>query len=70
MRPVIPQNPTRAIKRRLNQKLYYPRYRIEVLFHKLKRFRRVATRYEKTACNYLAIAHVACIILWLSYRGI
>jgi transposase len=32
----------------------------------LKRFRAVATRYEKTGTNYLAIVHVACIMAWLN----
>ena len=31
-------------------------------FHGLKRFRAVATRYEKTAQNYLALVHVACML--------
>ncbi|NRD65781.1 transposase, partial [Corallococcus exiguus] len=32
----------------------------------LKRFRAVATRYEKTATNYLAVLHLACMMLWLN----
>ncbi len=32
---------------------------------KLKRFRRVATRYEKSARNHLAVAIIAGIVLWL-----
>jgi len=41
------------------------RYRVEVFFHRLKRFRALATRYEKSARNYLALLHIACITLWL-----
>ncbi|MGD0524763.1 MAG: IS5/IS1182 family transposase, partial [Polyangiaceae bacterium] len=33
--------------------------------HNLKRFRAVATRYEKTARNYLALVQLACARLWL-----
>jgi transposase len=32
---------------------------------RLKQWRRVATRYEKRAANFLALVHVAAIILWL-----
>jgi len=38
---------------------------VEVFFHNLKRFRALATRYEKTARNYLALVHFACALLWL-----
>jgi len=40
-------------------------YLVEVFFHHLKRFRAIGTRHEKTACNYLALVHVACARLWL-----
>jgi transposase len=33
--------------------------------HKLKHFRRIATRYEKRAANYLAMITLAAILLWL-----
>ena len=42
------------------------RYLVEIFFHNLKRFRAIATRYEKTARNYLALVQVACAWLWLS----
>jgi transposase len=45
--------------------LYKERHLIECRFAKLKQFRRVATRYEKTARNYLAIVTLAATILWL-----
>jgi transposase len=64
MRPVICCNPTRKRKRRLDRRLYRKRYLVEVFFHNLKRFRAVATRYEKTARNYLALVHLACTWLW------
>jgi transposase len=38
---------------------------IERLFNRLKQFRRIATRYEKRAANYLAMLHIAAITLWL-----
>jgi transposase len=35
-------------------------------FQKLKRFRRIATRYEKKARNFLAFVHLASILIWLA----
>lgn len=66
MKPVIPPNPTRKTQRRYDKKLYRRRYLVEIFFHRLKRFRRIATRYEKTAAHYLALLHLACAVLWLS----
>jgi transposase len=67
MKVVICCNPTRKRhRRRLNRHLYRKRYRVECLFHDLKRFRAVASRYEKTAQNYLAIVELACAWRWLN----
>jgi transposase len=41
------------------------RNRIERLINRLKQYRRVATRYEKRAENYLAMLTIAAIMLWL-----
>jgi transposase len=62
---VIPNNPSRARKYPLDAHLYAQRHLIECCFSKLKQFRRVATRFEKTAQNYLAIITIAATILWL-----
>ena len=65
MKPVIHCKPERKIKRRLSRSLYRLRYLVECFFHRLKRFRAIATRYEKTAGNYLALIQLACITIWL-----
>ena len=62
---VIPNNPSRAIKHPLDKHLYAQRHLVECCFSKLKQFRRVATRFEKTARNYLSIVTLAAIVLWL-----
>jgi len=62
---VIPNNPSRAQKHPLDHHLYAQRHLVECCFSKLKQFRRVATRFEKTARNYLAVITLAAIILWL-----
>lgn len=65
MLPVIHPHPSRKKRRRINRQLYAIRYRIECFFHSLKRFRAAATRYDKTSCCYLAVLHIASMILWL-----
>ena len=62
---VIPNNPSRAKKHPLDEHLYAQRHLVECCFSRLKQFRRVATRFEKTARNYLAVVTLAAIILWL-----
>ena len=65
MVPVIHPHPSRKKRRRLNQRLYGIRYRVECFFHDLKSFRAAATRYDKTATCYLAVLHVVAMLLWL-----
>jgi transposase len=62
---VIPNNPSRTRKHGFDRDLYTERHLIECCFAKLKQFRRVATRYEKTARNYAAVVTLAAIVLWL-----
>lgn len=62
---VIPSSPSRALKSPLDTHIYKERHLVECCFSKLKHFRRIATRYEKTARNFLAIITVAAIALWL-----
>ena len=65
MKPVIHSRPERKKKHRLARALYRQRSLVECFFHTLKRFRPVATRYEKTSRNYLALLHLACARIWL-----
>ena len=62
---VIPSHPSRAKKLPLDKELYKERHLVECSINKLKHFRRVATRYEKTATNFMAMLTVAAIALWL-----
>ncbi|MCA6105600.1 IS5 family transposase [Bradyrhizobium sp. WSM 4400] len=62
---VIPNNPSRALKYPLDKHLYAQRHLVECCFSKLKQFRRVATRFEKTARNYRAVVTLAAIVLWM-----
>jgi transposase len=50
---------------KFDKSVYRLRNRVERCFNRLKQFRRVATRYEKKAQNYLAVLTIASIVLWL-----
>lgn len=65
LKVVIHSRPERKKSLPLDRALYRKRYLVEVFFHNLKRFRAVATRYEKTARNYLSLVQLACAWLWL-----
>ena len=61
---VIPSHPTRTVIRDYDQAMYKARHLIENFFAKLKQYRAIATRYDKTARNFLgAIYCVASVIL-------
>ena len=62
---MIPNNTSRAQTYPVDEHLYAMRSLIECCFSKLKQFRRVATRYEKTATNFLAVVTIAAIVLWI-----
>jgi transposase len=63
--PVIPPKSNRKIKRQCDFALYAERNLIERFFNSIKQFRGIATRYEKTARNYLAGLHLVCALAWL-----
>ena len=46
---------------------YRLRSRIEQLFNKLKNWRRIATRYDKTRTSYLGFVSLASALLWLPF---
>ena len=64
--PVIPNNPTRKRRHPFDRKAYRLRNVIERTFSRLKDWRRVATRYDKLARNFLAaVAIAAFVTYWL-----
>lgn len=62
---VIPPLKTRTVQRRYNRRKYKHRNLIERLVNRLKHYRRIATRYEKKALNYLAFVHLASALVTL-----
>jgi len=64
--PVIPNRCNRNEPFAFDRRLYKLRWRIEAAFNRLKDFRRIATRYDKLARNYLAsVCLVAAVVWWL-----
>lgn len=64
--PVIPPKRNRKIQRTFDKEIYKARHLIENFFCKLKQFRAIATRYDKTARNFLAAIHLAASVIWLN----
>lgn len=62
---VIPPRRNRKRPASYDKELYKKRHRIENFFSRLKDFRAIATRYEKTAQNFLAGIYMAAAIIWL-----
>ncbi len=62
---VIPSKKNRKVSRVYDQHLYKECKKVEWFINLIKQYRRVATRYEKTARNFLGFVHVASIMILL-----
>jgi transposase len=62
---VIPPKKNRRCPREYDKQLYKERNLAERFINRIKQYRRVATRYEKTARNFLGFVHVAAIMVLL-----
>ena len=63
---VIPPRTNRSSPRDYDRELYGARHLVEKFFAKIKRFRAIATRYEKTARNCLAAVQLVASVVWLN----
>lgn len=63
---VIPPKSNRKTPRTFDKEMYKARHLIENFYCKLKQFRAIATRYDKTARNVLAAIHLVAAIIWLN----
>ena len=63
---VIPPKSNRVVEREYDKALYKERNWVERLFNRLKHYKRVATRYDKTSASYLGFLALASTMLWLS----
>jgi transposase len=62
---VIPTQKNRAAQREVDPHLYRERNLCERFWARAKQYRRVATRYEKKAANFLAFAWLAALMVML-----
>jgi transposase len=63
---VIPPKKNRREQRLYDKALYKARHLIENFFCRLKQYRAIATRYDKTAGNFLAAVYLAAAVIWLN----
>lgn len=61
----IPTQKDRKVQRSVDPAIYRQRNQVERFFCKLKHFRRIATRFDKLARNFLAAVLLASTRLWL-----
>lgn len=61
----IPSTSQRLVHRSVDKRIYRQRNLVERFFCRIKHFRRVATRFDKLARNFLAAVALAATRLWL-----
>jgi len=62
---VIPSRANAKVPRSIDENLYKDRNKIERFFNRIKHYRRIATRYDKTAASFLAFLHLAAAMILL-----
>jgi transposase len=62
---VIPSNRSRSQAIPHDKDLYKERNLVERFINKIKHYRRIATRYEKTALSYLSMLSLVGAMIWL-----
>jgi putative transposase len=62
---VIPSRANAKEPRIIDENLYKDRNKIERFFNRIKHYRRIATRYDKTATSFLALLHLAAAMTLL-----
>ena len=67
IKAVIPSRANRRLPRAFDRDAYKDRNRIERMFNKLKNWRRVATRYDKTASSFMAFIAIASAKIWMPF---
>lgn len=60
----------RKTKYRPRRKTYSKRNAVERFFNKLKHFRAIASRFEKSAANYLALVKLAAARIWMRFMSL
>lgn len=63
---VIPPRSNRNNPATYDKDIYKDRHLIENFFAKLKQYRAIATRYDKTAQNFLGAIYLVATMIWLN----
>lgn len=63
---VIPSKRNRLVERQIDRNLSKDRNKVERYFNRLKQYRRVATRYEKTAASFAGFVYLASALILLA----
>ena len=66
--PNIPDKSNRKQKHCFSKTLYKLRNKVERFFNRIKNSRRIATRYDKLAENFLAMIKLASIRIWIRHN--
>ncbi|GGO09923.1 DDE transposase [Saccharibacillus kuerlensis] len=62
---VIPSKKNRRVQHVYDRTVYKERHLVECFFNKMKNYRRLATRYDKTASMFKAFLALISIRIWL-----
>jgi transposase len=65
MDAVIPSRSNRTKLREVDWFVYKERHLIECFFNKIKHYRRIFSRYEKTSRNYMGMLRFVSALIWL-----
>ena len=63
---IIPSRENAKKPREYDREVYKERHLIENLFARIKQFRAIATRYDKTAMNFLGAVYLVAVVVWLN----
>lgn len=61
---IIPPKSNRKVQREYDKEIYKERNKVERFFNRIKQFRRIATRYDKTGSSYMGLLFIASLYIW------
>ena len=61
---IIPPKSNRIAQREYDKEIYKERNKVERFFNRIKQFRRIATRYDKTGSSYMGLLFIASFYIW------
>jgi transposase len=65
-KPLIPRKPNLVkVDNDFDKKIYRNRHKVENIFARLKHFRSIATRFDKSKRNYESMVTLGCVYIWL-----